>query len=281
MNWLSVAALHLFCNALNFCFSQIFLMNSSNQEKRRRMHLRPGNLKRPQTTPLTFRTIKTNMGKQREFHSWRARESAFPRRTRQSHVKTSNRTPLSLDATIIITRFPHNTPQVSANMTQGVKTVLWSLSIPKPQEGAPVNLPHTRPQKIWTCLCLYHPTAVWRKLQVPRRRATLFWKKHPRLQICQDLTSNTCLQQVCLHCFTSHVTISADFKRIFPHYSDIPTEREPPQTQAKTKDSGVTLSRCREDAWGNWISGSEQAPDVLCIHPPLLWRVQQHCSEEL
>uniref|UniRef100_A0A4W6BNL9 Microtubule-associated protein 9 n=1 Tax=Lates calcarifer TaxID=8187 RepID=A0A4W6BNL9_LATCA len=72
------------------------------------------------------------------------------------------------------------------------------LLIPKSQERARVNLSHTKPQTILfgTCLCRYHLMAVWRKLQVLRRRATLLLKKGPRLHIHQNQTSDMSLQPI-------------------------------------------------------------------------------------
>lgn len=184
-------------------------MNSSNQEKRGAAHLRLGRVK-PKSTTLRSQTMKANTAGPREFRFWKPKGSALPRRTRRhrSRVKTSCPAPPSVDTTIVMTHFPPNTPQMSAKMTYGLKTVIWSLPIVKSQERAQVSLCHTRRRTIlsWTCLCLYRLTTAWWKLRVLRRRATLFWKKAPRLHSYQQLTSNTCPQQVCSHCFMHRST---------------------------------------------------------------------------
>lgn len=150
-----------FC-LVTFYISQIFWINSSNQEKRRAAHLRLGRVK-PKSITLTSQTMKANTAGRREFRFWKPKGWALPRRTRRrrSRMKTNRPTPPSVNTTIIITHYSLNTPQMSAKRTHGLKTAMWSLPIVKSQERAQVSLCHTRRQTIlsWTCLCLYRLTA--------------------------------------------------------------------------------------------------------------------------
>lgn len=238
-------------------------MNSSNQEKRGLVRLRLGRVN-PKSTTLRFQTMKTNTVGRREFHFWKPKESSLHRETRrhQSHVKLSQPTLPPLKTTIIMTRFPRSTPQMSVKITYDLKAVMWSLPILKSQERAQVSLCHTKHQMTlyWTCHCPYRLTTVWWKLQVPKRRATLFWKKAPRLPSYQQLTSNTCPQQVCLPapCISpkGHMLLLSDFPAQFwiyistnCHYSD--TEREPPRPKPRQRTLGLShhaAEKIAEDA---------------------------------
>ena len=147
--------------------------------------------------------MKVNKVGQRGFHFWKPKESALPRKTPrlQSHVKMCHLTLPSVDTMIIIPHFPHITPQMSVKITQTLKAAMGSQTILKSQERARVSLCHSKLQRIpsWTCLYLYRLKTAWRKLQVLKRKATLLWRKAPRLHSYQQLTSKTCPQQVCLH----------------------------------------------------------------------------------
>lgn len=169
----------------NFYISQISWTNSSNQEKRR---VTPSRLAK--STTFSFQMMKKNMVEQRKCPSWKPRDSTHLQRTQQhqSHTRTTHQTPPSVDTTVTT-----HSPQMSVKMTHELLTVLWT--IPKIPKTVQVNLCRTRHQTtpIWTCLCLYHLTAVRQKLQVLRRRAML--RNIPRLY--QSLTSVTYQQQVC------------------------------------------------------------------------------------
>lgn len=216
-----------------FCISQIFWTNSSNQEEKS-----PGRVK-PKSTTLIFQTTRANTARRREFHSWKHKESALPRRTprRQSRVKTSRLTLQKIDTTIIT----HNTQRMSAKITCNLKPAMQSLQILKEssRERAQVSLCHIKHQERLCRTCLYLYRLI---LQLQRRRATVLWKKDPSLHSYQQLT-------VCLHSFMQKSQRAHYMLLTNCYYSDDAAEREPPRPKPRQRTLGLSATeKIDEDA---------------------------------